>query len=232
MSFDHPSSLLEREAEISVVGLKPFSAQPRDVYLAIEKVNMANNTPAGTDEGYFLERSMSQLIEQGGALAAKLELAQRILSDTGGDFGRRNGEGGRSDRLNTFVRVLSDVGLTTDELDKLFPTFRVHAYHDTGERVTGADGKHHPVLRAQSSFGIYVYHEGALDGWQTSIQGARRIADNLYLIAVDKKAKITTRIQAVQPGEERIPEDPIEGTPPKGCLSVIWTSLKKLLGIS
>jgi hypothetical protein len=77
-----------------------------------------------------------------------------------------------------------------------------------------------------------MYHEGSLEGWQTSIQGAQRIADNLYLLPVPNNgsAKITTRVQAVEPGEQRLPEDPV--VPPKdtgkpGCLGRIC----KLLGL-
>ena len=131
------------------------------------------------------------------------------------------------------AQVLADVGLTEEESDRLFPTFRLHVYHDTGERVT-QNGTERSVLREQSSFGTYVYHEGAIEGWQTSIQGAQRIADNLYLMAVPNNgtAKITTIVQAVEPGQDRIPEDPIKPLPPPsregcGCLGQLF----KFLGI-
>ena len=223
------ASLLEREAEISIVGLAPFSATPRDVYLAIEKVNMARNTP-GANEGQFLSGTMTRLLRQDGPIGAKLKIARSILSDVGHNMSSTHAEGA-AQRLDTLINVLSNAGLTESEFDQLFPTFRVHVYHDTGEKVTGDDGQERPVLRAQSSFGHYVYHEGGLEGWQTSIEGAQRIADNLYLLPVPNNgsAKITTRIQAVENESERLPEDPI--TPPKvsdkdGCLG----QLLKLLG--
>lgn len=401
MNFDQ-ASLLEREAEISVVGLAPFSPRPRDVYLAVEKVNMVRNLPAGANEGRFLQNSMARLMAQGGALAEKIKAARTRLSGAG-DYGSgarldnqlgalrrllaglssddvrggsesldqlisslrqwllavKTNEGaakrlavvfdaladwlltfgpaatGKLDafitqlgqwlsglnndpasselapgvaralrawlstlagggelagiierigrwlsagrpaaqlmeilnalrallssrpagddslrviiaaissatstwlkgreRLDVFINVLSDVGLTEDELDQLFPTFRVHVYHDTGERVAGSDGRSRPALRAQSSFGLYTYHEGALEGWQTSIQGAQRIADNLYLVSAPNNgsAKINIRIQAVDPGTERIPDDPIIPIKPEdrgGCLRLIL----KLLGL-
>jgi hypothetical protein len=404
MDFDH-ASLLNREAEISVVGLTPFSPQPRDVYLAIEKINMLRNLPPGANEGRFLESSMARLIEQGGALAKKLSEAQSHLGRNEGDYGSierldnllnelrrllanlsydnpreraaaldqlisslrqwllavKANEGSANrlaavldaltdwlsaadadaevklnafitqinqwlsalgadpasiaqligvvtsliawlyrladareigaaieqflrwlssgrppaqlteiledlrarlaalpvindetrgvittfsrafadwlkskERLDVFVNVLSDVGLTNDDLDQLFPTFRVHVYHDTGERETGTDGISRPALRAQSSFGLYTYHEGALEGWQTSIQGARRIADNLYLLAVPNNgsSKVNVRIQAVEPGQERIPEDPIRPIEPEhrgGCWGLLLKLLRALL---
>ena len=405
MNFDS-ASLLAREASISVMGLQPFSPEPRDVYLAVEKVNMPANTAAGTNEGQFLQNTMTQLIAAGGPLAEKLQSVQAQLGDMG-DFGaaarlddllagliealagleysnrdqglialeqlggalrawllgvkraeQRNSAAARSlaalfealaewleadgvagagkllafitrlsawlsglandpvsaerlpavvralrawlvtlvggegyvaaldvlerwlaagrpvaqlpsvlnalrellsgllgnssalkprlaafgrgvaawlrgaERLQSFVALLNDAGLTTEEYDQLFPTVRIHAYHDTGERVRGSDGVERPVLRAQTSFGHYLYHEGALDGWQTAIEGAQRIAENLYLLAVPNNgsAKVTVRVQGVEPGEERIPEDPIRppGTgEPGGCLEMIF----KLLGL-
>lgn len=397
MNFDS-ASLLAREATISVRGLAPFSPKPRDVYLAVEKVNMPVNTPAGTNEGQFLQNTMNQLIAGGGQLAQKLRSVQAALEEDGDhgsaarleallnglrdtlakmDYNNRDqglaaleqftkalgawlmavkqartpaaakslaalfealaewleaegaaaatklvafitklstwlaglgndpasterlpavlralrawlgtlvggerftaaldvlarwvdegrpvtqlpavinalrellsGFSGRnnaqkpglasfsrgvaawlrgSERLETFVNVLNDAGLTTEEFDQLFPTMRIHAYHDTGERMRGSDGIERPVLRAQSSFGLYMYHEGALDGWQTALEGAERIAENLYLLAVpnNSSSKVTVRVQGVEPGEERIPEDPIRppGTkPPGGCLEMI-----------
>ncbi|QLQ08119.1 MAG: hypothetical protein HZY76_20380 [Anaerolineae bacterium] len=106
------------------------------------------------------------------------------------------------------VDVLSSVGLTDDELDQVFPTLRIHPYYDTGERITDENGRQQPVLAAQSSFGIYAYHEGTLDGWQTALSGATRIADNLYLLSVPNNgsAKVTVKVQAVEPGEARMPE--------------------------
>jgi hypothetical protein len=406
-----PASLIAQEAEINIKGLTPFSPQPRDVYLAVEKVNMPRNKPAGTNEGQFLRATVDRLIERGGPLAAKLRQGRAILSDGDGGSNQRldslmsdlrqslqqvkyndpaegaqlserliealtswlvavkhpdgevnqaeidqlaallNGladwlqaskadsvgklstfvnllnqwlrssssnprslrlaqaamgallawlastvggdkltgpitviqrwfsagqpadqlptvigafaeflaalasnEANRSiiavaanfarsaaawlrgeERLGTLVDVLNEIGLTDDELDQVFPTLRIHPYYDTGERFTGVDGKKHPVLAAQSSFGIYAYHEGGLDGWQTSLQGAQRIADNLYLLPVPNNgsAKITVKVQAVSPGEERIPEDPIKpqdgggGQENCGCLCQIL----KLFGL-
>ncbi len=384
MNYDHASTLA-REAEISVKGLTPFSAQPRDVYLAVEKVNMQVFTP-GRDEGQFLNATLAALIDRGGPLGAKLRTARAILLDSDGGSGealqrimdslraalqqmkyndpaqgaqrveqltaalerwlnavkisdgqpdpaaierlaalfdaladwlqasgldqvsklnafiatlnrwlqalpndpfadaaaaaleallawlestvggdqltgpiaviRRWFDAGQpaeglpgviaafaefltaiasganrsltvvaanfgraaagwlrgEERLDTMVDVLSSVGLTDDELDQVFPTLRIHPYYDTGERITDENGRQQPVLAAQSSFGIYAYHEGTLDGWQTALSGATRIADNLYLLSVPNNgsAKVTVKVQAVEPGEARMPEDPIK----------------------
>jgi len=228
MNYDGASTLT-RDADISVVGLKAFAPTPRDVYLAVEKLNMAPRDKA--DEKQFLQASMQRLMRSGGELAEKLKRAQAILSDLGAET--------KEQRLQILIRVLAEVGLTEEEIDQLFPTFRIHVYHDTGERVARPDGTERPVLKEQSSFGIYAYHEGTLEGWASSIQGAQRIEENLYLIPVpnDGSAKITVKVQAVQQGEDRIPDDPIRpkeypkasGTglhDRKGC----WFALWKLFG--
>ena len=99
------------------------------------------------------------------------------------------------------------------------------------------DGTERPVLKEQSSFGIYAYHEGTLEGWASSIQGAQRIEENLYLISVPNEgtAKVTVKVQAIDGREDPLPEDPIKpkeypkgtGTGPgyesrKGCWYAIW----------
>jgi hypothetical protein len=232
MNYDHASTL-EREAEINTTGLpKDDAPDPRDVYIAIEKVGMLQNTP-GADEGIFLINRITSAMRRGGPLADKLKRVLEILRNIGEQTKDPK------QRLEILVNVLNDAGLTDDELDQVFPTFRVHVYHDTGERLK-ENGEEKPVLRAQTSFGLYMYHEGGLEGWQTSIQGATRISDNVYQMPVPKdgSGKIKVIVQAVERGQDRIPEDPIQ--PPKGigetgpgpedrkgCLLAIW----KLLGL-
>ena len=198
MDFDE-ASVVEREAEISVVDVSP---QPADALLAVETINMPRNLPSGTDEGQFFEARMAQLMERGGALAEKLQRVRRVLG---------RGEADPKRRLQTFVDALSAADVSQDELELFFPTYRVHCYHDTGERVKNASGEQVPVYREQSSFGFYVYHEGPITGWQTSIDGATRTDEALYQLAMPAtgKATIRVRVQAVTPEERRIPEDPI-----------------------
>ena len=139
-----------------------------------------------------------------------------------------------TERLDALVDALVRNGVTEAEMDNIFPTFRIHVYHDTGERVVEG-GQTLPVLRAQSTFGVYAYHEGTLEGWQTSIKGAQRIADNLYLLAVPNNgtATITTLVQAVDNEQDRIPEDPIKPLPPPdkppgcGCLGRLFALFGK-----
>jgi len=118
-------------------------------------------------------------------------------------------------RLNQLVPILTASGITAKELAQVFPTICVHVYYDTGKRVKGKGGKIVPLLKPMHPFGIFAYHEGELEGWQTRILGAQRVGGNLYRVMVPNKSKVTVtvQVQAVGPGEARIPEDVIR--PPR-----------------
>lgn len=124
---------------------------------------------------------------------------------------------------------------TIEDLVKLLPTYRVHVYHDTGLTSSIRTGSPRRILTAQASFGFFVHHDGSLTGWAARLQGAIRIAENFYLLRIENngKAKITTAIQGIEPGEAVLPEDPIVPTPPrpddgKGCLAAVLSFLKGL----
>ena len=132
---------------------------------------------------------------------------------------------GAAERMGQLIGAIASAALTDEEMDQVFPAFRVHVYYDTGQRWE-ENGKRYAILGLQPSFGHYLYHEDSLEGWQTSIKGAARVADNLYVVsATNGVAHIGTQIQAVEPGDERLKEDPIVvgGT---SCLA----ALKKALG--
>jgi hypothetical protein len=92
-------------------------------------------------------------------------------------------------------------GQVSGELDPVIPTYRVHAYHDTGRKII-QNGLTIKIVSPQSSFGYYVIHNGPLAGWKYSLEGAQEIGPNLYLIAVPNHsaAKIITTIEAVESG--------------------------------
>jgi opacity protein-like surface antigen len=92
-------------------------------------------------------------------------------------------------------------GDISGELDPVMPTYRVHAYHDTGRRVT-RNGTTFTILSPQNSFGYYVTHNGALEGWRHSLTGAEQLSPNFYRVAVPHNGavKIRTTIEAIEPG--------------------------------
>jgi hypothetical protein len=90
-------------------------------------------------------------------------------------------------------------------LEQFMPTYRLHVYYDTGERLDGR-----PVLRPQTYFGYYVEHEGPLTGWKQALDAPpsaqlQELAPEFYkmLVPTDGVEKLTTTIEAVetdQPG--------------------------------
>jgi hypothetical protein len=123
---------------------------------------------------------------------------------------------------------------TIEDLIKFAPTYRVHVYHDTGRRTKMLGGGERRILSPQSSFGYFLEHDGALDGWDARLQGAIRIAETFYLLRIENNgtAKVTTVVQGRGPGDSVLPEDPIVKEPPPikpgGCGCLGW--LSKLFG--
>lgn len=178
-----PASTFRRDAEISLVGLEPVTGggPRRDVYLAIETLNMPAHVPPPEphppqrDSTYEHANENVQYGQQGGPRPIDLARA--------GD-------------------------LSQAEIDASVPTYRVHVYHDTGERVMQG-GVSRPVLEPQTHFGYYVDHAGPLVGWRHQLQAPpaaqlHKIADDFYRISVPNNGvqKVTTVIQAVEPGDD------------------------------
>jgi hypothetical protein len=64
-------------------------------------------------------------------------------------------------------RIRSHVSPRFSDLREV-PQYRVHAYHDTGEKVT-IGGARRPVLTRQTAYGYFVSHTGAFRGWRHSL---------------------------------------------------------------
>ncbi len=96
--------------------------------------------------------------------------------------------------------------LTFELMAERFPTYIVHVFHDTGMRKK-IGSVEYKKLRAQTSFGYFIQHEGELEGWLHSLSGdgMTMIAPNFYKIAIenDKSATVSTRIIAREPGRFR-----------------------------
>jgi hypothetical protein len=118
-----------------------------------------------------------------------------------------------ADRLSAFRDYLGNHSV--DDLAAQLPSYVVHSFYDTGER-TNESGTLKPIWRPMTSFGFFVTHEGApLTGWNAMIQGAKRIAQNIYLLEVPNAsvAKVTTVVQALEAGDTPIALPPIEAWP-------------------
>jgi len=170
-----------------------------------------------------------------------VELVNMPVKETQGDRGRReefiNREGDPKENFANLQKLYQSSG-RWQAIEPLMPTYRVHAFHDTGARTT-VDGTVYPVLEAQGSFGFHVFHQGELEGWTHNLVGAEKLAENIYVIRVPNggTAQVETVIQAVEPGEERLPAEKIFGRPKydltepaaQGCLTLLQALLASIL---
>ncbi|HEU4881804.1 MAG TPA: hypothetical protein VFT45_06155 [Longimicrobium sp.] len=106
-----------------------------------------------------------------------------------------------------------------EEVAAFYPTYIVHAYHDTGRKLKLEDGSQVPILEPQTSFGYFMQHAGDLVGWETRIYDAEKISETLYRLAVPHKGSryVETAIQARESASEPpLPPDGIDrGTGPQ-----------------
>jgi hypothetical protein len=92
-----------------------------------------------------------------------------------------------------------------EKLTDTEPTFIVHGYYDSGEKIT-IKGVSRSILRPLTSYGYFVKHEGGLDGWKHSLtqNGVEltQIAPNFFKLSVpqDGAVTITTNIEALERG--------------------------------
>ena len=116
--------------------------------------------------------------------------------------------------------------------DTLVPTYRVHCYHDTGEREL-IDGRRYAILGLQGSFGYYLIHDGDVIGWAHRLRGAIRLADRFYVLPVPHRgvARIATSIQALEPDDLVEPDEPIHPWPAPASGSRRWWWLLALLPV-
>jgi peptidoglycan hydrolase-like protein with peptidoglycan-binding domain len=80
------------------------------------------------------------------------------------------------------------------------PTHMVHVYHRTGETITDKKGRKFPVLAPQTSFGVFMGHDGSLYGWDFEIQAStlQKLAPDFYRLRIphDGTATVTQRVVA------------------------------------
>lgn len=193
------ASVAREPARISIEGLTPIGAEPRDVYLYLQTFNMPKEVKDSDREGVL--RSFD--LRQGMTAIQRTQLH-------GGE-----GEGPQSWEV--------------EDIAAFYPTYIVHVYHDTGNKMTLENGRQVPILRPQTAFGHFVSHEGSLVGWETRLYGAEKIADNFYRLRVPNNGAkyIETAIQA----RESANDAPLPSDEATGCHRLIsWLETKGLLG--
>lgn len=209
MDFVSTMSPFRRTAEVSVVGLAPLAdGRPtRDVYLNVETVNMpAVVTSAPTVVDTVVVPGRDVMIVAGRDTALKLEwgVVRLARGDTAliptKDTIVLSGET-PVERMEALRRAADGGRLTMDDVDAHAPTYRIYAYHTTGDSIT-IDGLRLPLLEAQTSFGYWVRHDGEITGWKHRLEGEHlvKVAPNYYKIEVPNNGTttVTTTIEALE----------------------------------
>jgi hypothetical protein len=74
--------------------------------------------------------------------------------------------------------------ITLDQVELLMPTYTVFVWHDTGRTIQTETGIV-KVMEPQPSFGLFLAHDGELEGWDHRFEGAEKIGENLYKITAE-----------------------------------------------
>jgi hypothetical protein len=180
-----PASQIAKRAQISVEGLAPIpgGGPKRDVYVAVETRNMPPPSQDGATTVTWDERKVALLRRR----------------DT-------NGEAVNALVSKGLLAALATGKLQLEQVEDLAPTYRVHVYHDTGDKIV-VDGVSYPILAVQSAFGMYPDHAGPFKGWEHRLEfpaGAVQdeITPSFFRVHVPNNGKIhaTVRIDAVEKG--------------------------------
>lgn len=87
-----------------------------------------------------------------------------------------------------------------EAVDAGFPTYRVHVYHSTGQKLS-LGGSARDILHIQPSFGYFLLHDGPLFGWDHRLEGAIQLAPNYYKIPAipdGQSAKVIVAVEALE----------------------------------
>jgi hypothetical protein len=212
MNFDVNSKLV-REATIDIKGLGPMpgGAPNRDVYLYVHTRNLPakiEKEPPPPPSDKDRERAGGR-----GQILPPRERFKDLQLPAAGPLGVKE-----SARIQAAVQAGK---LTLEQVEQLMPTYIVYVWHDTG-RTLATEGGASKIFAAQPSFGLFVAHDGDLEGYKHELtaSGATLVAPNLYKFSPpnDSTFKVTTTIE------------PIECTGPLCALPTwIWILLALLL---
>jgi len=217
MDFE-TSSLLAREATISVQGLAPLAGQDRrDVYISVETANM----PAELKEPMELPRE--QMAEARSPGAAAVDAGTDAGSFDAGSFdaGRQDNDAGAGEPDREPVPHQTE----SERVASIWPTYQVHAYHEL-KRWQDPNGITHVRLEDSVPFGYFVDHEGELWGWDHAITGVNgaeleQIAPDYYHVKIpnDGAIDVMTYVLAKEEKDQTVEnscDDPRCPKPPGG----------------
>jgi len=178
MDMERIGSPLVRTAQVSAQNLPPGEkGGAKTVYLYVEAHNLPRMTTGAATRG---QKQFLTAVGQG----------QQFRPDS-------------NDAATRARRGFFFSG--NDGRDSVLPTYRVHAYRETGDSVT-INGRKFASLRPQTSFGYWVRRDGDVAGWTYRLEGAggatlEQLAPNFYKVVVphDSFVTVISTINAIPP---------------------------------
>lgn len=199
MDFD-VNSVLTREASVDLRGLPPMAnGQPRrDLYLYIQTRNLPKKLPT------------LQLAGTTTAVAANDDPEARILTARAREISALRArfkeydlpaQGAIGTAASARIQsALIQGKLTVDQVQLLMPTYVVYVWHDTGRTLSTESGSLR-VLEPQPAFGLFLAHDGSLDGWEHRFEGAIEVDTNTYKLNAANESVVTVRALIAPKGE-------------------------------
>ena len=194
MNFDVNSKLV-RNATVDIRGLgaAPAGGPNRDVYLYVQTRNMPERIapepapPASNENGQGKGKPI--------VIAPARERFRFLELPAQGPIGTKE-----SARIQAAVQAGK---LNFAQVAQLMPTYIVYVWTDSGKTVkTGGGPK--KVLQPQPSFGLFLAHDGTLDGWkhQLTAAGAIPLGPNYFKISAPNESTfgVTATIEPVELG--------------------------------
>ena len=201
-------SINERTAVIDVRGLPkpPGNAIDQNVYLLVMPRNMPGTLPAGTTG---LSLITSNALARAKAIA-QLYSPQKIPPQDGAaiekiDSMAKEVNAGDEKTIAALLNIAHATGTASDTTQAAFaalggaqaatilPTLEIYAFYESSPHVWSP----------MTSFTVFLSHEGGLTGIHYEIDGATKIANNIYQlrVPVNHAREIRIRSQAITSGE-------------------------------
>jgi hypothetical protein len=212
MDFD-VNSVLTREAIIDTRGLPPMAdaAPRRDVYLRVQTRNLPARAPRFTSAPGAT--GVSAAAPTSVALPANVDAIRvREISALRSRFKELQLPSQGTIDVQSSLRIqqaLLEGRITLDQVEVLMPTYTVFVWHDTGRTIQTESGTV-KVLAPQPSFGLFLAHDGDLEGWEHRFEGAEQIGENLYKITAEKDG--VTRVTATIAPKGELPAPRLKNT--------------------
>ena len=192
-----PLSVHDEHALIDVRGLPTIEGQVwQDIYFIVMPRNMPRTTGGETYPQIIAgnaARMAEQLAAKGGGDNAPeaIHARQAQLRDLAKHAGKMENERGGAEALVMDVARTLD----TETLAHLVPTLEVYAYY----RVPSTAGANR-VLAPLTSFAVVTHHDGPVNGFFWSLDGAEHVGGNIYRtqVPVEGFRRLRVHVEAIE----------------------------------